>query len=197
MNAELVLEPDDTLGGRLIASLVRVRLSTRVLLFAAAAMLGALAYMTVNWPAGQAPVTVTVSVVAPKQAAPAAPVALLPKPERPETTLAGSLVIDAARVVSAAAGSPTTARVNHPAAESMPVAAAAPVAVSGPATARTAIRTGPQGFAQNADSAIESAFAPAQPGINRIVVPTPAAVSGSGGVPNHIGVPPTQPPSGP
>jgi len=198
MNAQAVWEPDETLGERLVAALVRVRLSTRVLLLAAAAMLGALAYMTVNWPALQAPVTVTVSVVAPRPAAPVLQAVLLPRAESPETTLAGSLVVDAARAVSAAASSPVSARVSHPPAEAAPVAAAAPATRSGPAIARTVIRTGSQAFApQNADSAVESAFAPVQPGVNRIAVPTPAAASGSGAVPNHVGVPPTQPPSGP
>jgi hypothetical protein len=199
MNAQLAFQANQPWGERVVDALVRVRLSTRVLLLAAATMLGALVYMTANWPAPQPAVNVTVATIMLRTAAVPAQQVPLPKAETPETAVAGGLVVDAARVVSAAAAAPLAARINPSAPGSLSVAASVPAGPSSPSSPRTA-RLVPQGGViapQNADNAAEPVFPSLPPGINRIAVPTPASATGSGSVPNHIGVPPTQPPSGP
>jgi hypothetical protein len=202
MNAQLVWQTDETWGDRVVEALTRVRLSTRVLLFAAGAMLGALTYMSANWPAAQVPVSVSVIaqkaptfVVAQQPLVPVKAASPVAKVDGTEATFAGSLVVGAARSVSAAATGQLSARANPAAAPAPIAAAAAPAGVSSVSATRNTVRGAPAGrFApQNADSAADTVSPSSAPGVNHISVPTPASASGA--APNHIAIPPTQPPA--
>jgi hypothetical protein len=205
MNAVLVAPARGPWVGQAVLALMRVRLSTRVLMLAMSALLGATLYLVLNWPGRQAPVIVSVLSQPPVASAPAPalpPVAAV----RPSNAAgAGSMIVTAARGVAAAADSPLSARASLPAPVGSPVVTAARVAspetttvsdatvVSAPvlgtsSTGRASGSTASRLVPEVADSVAAPPTAIA--GANHIVVPT-AAAAASG--PNRILVPTAKP----
>jgi hypothetical protein len=204
MNARFVSPARVSLAGQAMYALMKVRLSTRVLMLAMSALLGAILYLIVNWPGRQAPVFVSSLPQPPAVVALApqvSPAAVVPTSS---AGAAGSLIVDAARGVAAAADPSLTARSIRPASAAVaPVVAArvtapestavtdlqataaVPVAAS-PSTGRSSTAASSRLVPETADAAAVPPTAP--PGTNHIVVPTTVV----GTTPNRILVPTAQ-----